>query len=278
MKTFGVRFCVGVFSLLGLVWTNSESQASGPVTAQQAVVQVQSAVTDASVGWRCWRCRRGYGWGGYGYGYGGYAYGGYYSGYRYPAYYARPRYYSAYSYAAPYQASCCGYTSYQPAVYGYSTYSYVPQQVVYSPSVYSTPSYYAPTYSSPTYSAPVYSTPTYYGTSYGSPVYAPSSTTPAVYQAPTSYAAPAPAPYPAPPADYTQPSAYRGPVASVPAQVAHAGLTGYATGNSSVSLIHVPSYSPTYAYLGGNQPAYSPPTYAYSITTPVASASYNLVW
>ena len=127
-----------MLSLLSLALFVSEVQASGPAVAQQTVVQAQSAITDASLGWHHggwgggwgggWH-HAGWGWGGGwggGLGWGGLGYrglgwgGGWgYGGWGYPAYgyagygFVRPVIYTypAYTYVR-YRATryCCGYS------------------------------------------------------------------------------------------------------------------------------------------------------------------------
>lgn len=262
MKTFGVRVCMAALSLVNLGLFVSESQAAGPAATQQAVTQIQSRLSEASVsGWRHWGCRGcgyrygygGYGYGGYGYGgwggYRSYGYGyaypsyGYYGGYSYarpviyssPSYsYSSPVYYSGYNYSSPYQSACgCGnsYAVNTPVSYSVSSYAYPAQ-----PSAYGT----------------VNSVQPYYGTTSPTPISSPTPIAPST-ATPTSLT---PAPYPAPPAEYGQPSASRAPIAVLPVQTAQAPVP---------AVINTPVYSPTFAYTGTSQhAAYAPVTYQYS--------------
>ncbi len=290
MKTFGVRMGMAVLSLLSLGGFGTESHAAGPASAQLAVTQIQSTLTEASVGWHRWGrrcCGYGYGYGGWGYGggWGGYygGYRGYYGGYSYarpaiytnPGYYyssySTPTYYSGYSYS-PYQSACgCGYSasSYQP-VYSVSSYSYPSQPAVYGS---------------------VYSTPTVYGAStygYGTPTYTPSTTSPSVISSPSTvypstntYTAPVSAPYPAPPVEYSQPSAKRSPVAQQPQQTA-SSLANPTTVPARVvtPMTNTPMYSPTFAYTGYSpHAAYLPVAYRYSTDTGTNNLlSYRNPW
>lgn len=278
MRFLNRYVCLSVMSVMGLGLLGQESNAAGPAVAQQSIAQIQSQLTQASIGWRHWRRCCGYGgwgYGGWGYGgwgggyrgwgYGGYGgwggyggYGGYYGGYGYPYYggytgysyvrpviysypaysYYTPRYYSSYSYASPY---CCSNSTYTPTVYGVSSYSYSP-----------TPASYTST-------APSYSVPTVYGGStnvISSPT--PISTPSVVYPASNSYQAPAP--YPGPPVDIPQPSTYRAPIATTPVLTVQNGYSAYP---AAPSVISSPSYSPNYAYTGVSATAYNPPSYGY---------------
>jgi hypothetical protein len=282
MKTVGVRICVSALTLLGMAMAATESHAAGIATSQQVIAQVQSTLSEASVGWR--RCcgygfRRGWGYGFAGYGYGGYygygypyGYGGYAFArpviYSYPSYYgyrSYPSYYSGYSYGAP----CCGYSysAYQPATYNVSSYSYPTQSVVYSPSVYTSSTVPGVPYGTPTYSSGGVYQPSYYSpTVISRPSYISTPTT--VYPSSNGYSAPAaiPAPYPAPPAEYGQPSVNRSPVAVSPVQTATM-TPFYRPSVAQTALPQHAAYAPSQLGLG-----YSPATATYQL------ASYNIVW
>ena len=301
MKSFGVRICVAALSLLCVSFSAAESQAAGPVSAQLAVTQVHTALSDASAGFHRWggygRRHGGFGYGGFGYsGYGsGRGWGGY-SGYAYarptiyayPSYsyasYRYPRYYSGYSYASPYRSSGCCCATYQPAVYSISSYSYASPPVVYSapinysgvsygsPAAYSIPTYNVPNYGNSTYSVPAYSAPAYPAPAYNNPVYSsPSVISPAPAPAPYPSAGVYSVPsistpvYPAPPSEISSPSVRRAPVAA-------RTLPG--------SSHFLANQLAVYSYSGTSHAANAPTIEAvYSGANPVAMrVSHGLVW
>ena len=210
MSVKNVRGFLAMLSLLSLELFVSEVHASGPAVAQQTVVQAQSAITDASLGWHHggwggggvwgggwhhagWGWGGGLGWGGWGYrgigwgggwGYPAYGYAGY--GfvrpviYTYPAYtyvrYRAPRYCCGYSYTVP--TSCCSNNTIStPTTYPYTVAgsTYPAQPVAYTTS-YSSPNIAA----NPTPTSPIYTSGTTYTklvnsnrSNYGSEVYTP---------------------------------------------------------------------------------------------------------
>ena len=198
MRSMSVRGCLAILSLLSLALFVTEVQASGPNVAQQAAVQAQSALTDASIGWHRWGGgwgggwgHRGWGWGGGwgggwgyrglgwggGWGYGGFGYPAYgYAGYgfvrpviyTYPAYtyvrYRAPRYCCGYTYTLP--TSCCSNdTIYTPTTYTYTVAgtTYPAQPVAYTSYSNSTVAANAPI-ASPSNASPIYTSGTTYST------------------------------------------------------------------------------------------------------------------
>ena len=195
MRSFKLKVAVTILSLLSFGLTGWEVQAAGPAVAQQSMLQAQSAVTEASLGWHRgwgwggprfgWGGPR-FGWGGWGYrGWGGWGFGGFrgygfgpawgyggftyvrpviytYPAYSYPIYYSTPSYCCGYSYVSPYQSSYyCASNTTTPISYSVASYDYPAQPVSYASNTVSTPR----VYSSPTSVEPAYVAKTFRGQS-----------------------------------------------------------------------------------------------------------------
>ena len=254
MNSHGKPAVLASLFLLGLAASLPEAQASGPAVAQQSVAQVQSALTDASLGWHRW----GYGWGGWGYGgfgwggwghrgfgWGGYPWGGYggygyvspiiYTSpviYTYPVVRVRPRYYYGCSYAVPYQSTSCCDNTYVAPSYNVTSYSYPSQPSTYVSSTYTPLS--TAVAANPARSSRVTTarqTDSFYARNQpetavyvpSSQIYTPTNSTSSTLARRTegssrsstvSSIAPSAAPYPAPPVEYAKPVSNRGPIAN----------------------------------------------------------------